>query len=139
MTTTNHDDATPDADPERNVGLIGKYRVERIHDPEGKHAECRYFVLDPQHDPIAERALRFYADEARRQGFTALADDLNEWVGTDPIEEVVATLIDFAQWVATNRAYNGSDHEHGQSLYNECLNAVLGQWALDYCEKRCKS
>ena len=41
---------------------------------------------------------------------------------------------EFAQWVATNRAYNGSDHERGQSLYNECLNAVLPTWAREFTE-----
>lgn len=41
-------------------------------------------------------------------------------------------LMEFAQWVATNRSYNGSDHRHGQSLYNECLNAVLPTWASEF-------
>lgn len=46
--------------------------------------------------------------------------------------DTAKAVIDFAQWVATNRAYNGSDHQHGQLLYNECLNAVLPTWALEY-------
>lgn len=47
-------------------------------------------------------------------------------------EIVAAEVLDFAQWVASNRAYNGSDHRHGQSLYNECLNAVLPTWAIEF-------
>lgn len=39
---------------------------------------------------------------------------------------------EFVQWVASNRAYNGSDYQRGQSLYNECLNGVLGLWAEDF-------
>ena len=43
---------------------------------------------------------------------------------------------EFAHWVATHRAYNGSDHERGQSLYNECLNAVLPTWAAEWGAER---
>jgi hypothetical protein len=39
---------------------------------------------------------------------------------------------EFVAWVATHRAYNGSDYPHGQSLYNECLNGELPQWANDW-------
>lgn len=39
---------------------------------------------------------------------------------------------DFAAWVATDRAYNGSEHPRGQSLYNECINEVLREWAVEY-------
>lgn len=39
---------------------------------------------------------------------------------------------EFAHWVATQRAYNGSDHDHGQSLYNECINGVLPTWAVEW-------
>lgn len=45
---------------------------------------------------------------------------------------VERALREFPEWVATNRAYNGSEWPHGQSLYNECLNAVLSEWAADY-------
>lgn len=57
-------------------GLYPKYDVKRLHDSVGKHDACWFFVLDPEHDPIARVALAAYADEARRQGYTALADDL---------------------------------------------------------------
>lgn len=41
-------------------------------------------------------------------------------------------LLAFVQWVATNRAFNGSDYRRGQSLYNECINAALPLWAADW-------
>lgn len=41
-------------------------------------------------------------------------------------------LREFAHWVAVGRAYNGSNHERGQSLYNECLNAVLPTWVEEF-------
>ncbi len=68
-------------------------------------------------------------------------DHTNIYALTDMMADLIAarlapirapTVVDFAQWVATNRAYNGSDHPHGQSLYNECLNGVLPLWALQY-------
>lgn len=61
---------------DRTRGLYRKYSVQRLRDPEGKHDNCWYFVLDPTHDPIARVALNAYADEAGRRGFHALATDL---------------------------------------------------------------
>lgn len=68
----------------RMAGLQHRYDVRKVNDPEGKHDHCRYFVLDPQHDPIARVALRTYAEEARRDGYVELADDLLDWVGRCP-------------------------------------------------------
>lgn len=39
------------------AGLEYRYEVYKVSDPEGKHMDCRYFVLDPQHDPVAAKAL----------------------------------------------------------------------------------
>lgn len=50
----------------KEAGLFRKFKVERTLDPEGKHDGCRYFVLDPQHDPIAREVLRSYAEIANR-------------------------------------------------------------------------
>lgn len=47
-------------------------------------------------------------------------------------ETEAALLRRFVEWIATDRAYNGSDHQHGQSLYNECLNAALPLWVEDF-------
>lgn len=70
---------------EQHEGLLAKYHVERLSDPDGKHDGCRYFVLDPQHDPIARRALRQYAATAGFEGNYALRGDLYQWL--DSIEK----------------------------------------------------
>jgi hypothetical protein len=70
------------------AGLTNRYHVQRVHDPKGKHSECRYFVLDPQHDPLARIALKAYADAAERvttgqygrQPYRALVRDLRSWL-----------------------------------------------------------
>ena len=67
-------------EPDYNRGLYGKYYVERLNDPTGKHDNCRYFTLDPVHDPIARYALAHYAEKAMKDGYTDLADDLYEWL-----------------------------------------------------------
>jgi hypothetical protein len=67
------------------TGLESRYHVRKIKDPEGKHDECRYFVLDPQHDPLALRALRVYAAAANSGGYVRLAADLWKWI--DEIED----------------------------------------------------
>ena len=61
-------------------GLEARYHVEKINDPAGKHDECRYFVLDPQHDPLAREALAEYAIQAHHAGHVALAKDLHDWL-----------------------------------------------------------
>lgn len=61
----------------KQAGLEHRYNVEKVSDPEGKHADCRYFVLDPQHDPAAREALELYA---RVCGNQRLADDLYSWL-----------------------------------------------------------
>lgn len=40
----------------------------------------RYFILDPEHDPLAAPALRHYAYLAREQGNTILAEDIMDWI-----------------------------------------------------------
>lgn len=59
------------------IGLEVRYNVEKINDPNGKHDNCRYFVLDPQHDETAREALRWYA---ARTPHDALRRDLHDWV-----------------------------------------------------------
>ena len=67
-------------DADKRDGLHRKYHVERLNDVTGKHADCRYFVLDPQHDPLAREALGAYANAAAVAGYEALALDLNRWL-----------------------------------------------------------
>ena len=59
-------------------GVYRKYRVERLHDPTGKHAGCNYFVLDLDHDEFAIPALRAYAKSCREK-FPQLAKDI-DWI-----------------------------------------------------------
>lgn len=61
-------------------GLVGKYHVERIEDITGKHDKCRYFVLDPVHDPLAAPVIRLYAQLAASEGKQELARDLEALV-----------------------------------------------------------
>ena len=72
--------ATAEARDKAEGGLERRYHVERLNDTEGKHADCRYFVLDPQHDPIAREALKTYANHAQAKGYVTLADDLFAWL-----------------------------------------------------------
>lgn len=56
-------------------GLYNKYDVRRTVDPNGKHADCHYYVLDLIHDKFAAPALEAYADACEAE-FPALAKDL---------------------------------------------------------------
>jgi hypothetical protein len=80
MTITNDPAKGPSTPDDLGEGLLPKYHVKRNDDPRGKHDACRYFVLDPEHDLVARRALAYYANDAREEGYTALADDLEAWV-----------------------------------------------------------
>lgn len=62
-------------------GLYQKFRVERTDGrsaPGEKHAECRYFVLDLDHDEFALPAVEAYAD-ACESAHPELAADLRRW------------------------------------------------------------
>jgi hypothetical protein len=62
-------------DQDQNRGLYSKFHVSRRNDPEHRHDNCRYFVLDINHDPHARAALQAYADSCREK-YPKLADDL---------------------------------------------------------------
>jgi hypothetical protein len=74
------DQAAAEAKDKAEGGLERRYHVERLNDTEGKHTDCRFFVLDPQHDPIAREALKTYANHAQAKGYVTLADDLFAWL-----------------------------------------------------------
>lgn len=61
------------------AGLESRYLVTKINDPEGKHENCRYFVLDPKHDEFALKALEEYANRCS-YAYPELADDLESWI-----------------------------------------------------------
>ena len=69
--------------PDKHKGLHKKFNVTRADgssEPGGKHEDCRYFVLDIDHDPFAIPALRAYA-HACAESHPDLAADLFELVG----------------------------------------------------------
>lgn len=62
-------------DPDKKRGLYKKFTVTRVHDPEDKHGDCEYFVLDLNHDPHAAAALFGYAESCEKD-YPRLAKDL---------------------------------------------------------------
>ena len=62
-----------------NKGLYNKFKVERTDGqsaPGKKHARCRYFVIDVDHDQFSPVALQAYASACREQ-FPKLAADID--------------------------------------------------------------
>lgn len=68
---------------EESKGLYGKYRIFRAN---GTPVKGRCFVLKPDKDPAAVKALQAYAAAT---GDAQLRNDLYEWVG-HPMEETNA-------------------------------------------------
>lgn len=62
---------------DRHLGIYKKYDVKRVDDPNNKHPDCEYFVLDLTHDKYAIPALIAYANACSKE-FPALATDLRE-------------------------------------------------------------
>jgi hypothetical protein len=60
-------------------GLEYRYDVKKVNDPDGKHDDCRYFVLDPAHDRAAWLALEEYAWTVRKS-HPELSKDLYAWL-----------------------------------------------------------
>ena len=63
---------------DKTKGLIGKFNVTRTDgksEPGEKHENCRYFVLDLDHDPFAIEALKTYALMCKKE-YPLLATDL---------------------------------------------------------------
>jgi hypothetical protein len=63
-----------------DYGIISKFIVTKIHDPEGKHDNCFFFVLDPKHDYFARQALSTYAQVCNSEQ-PKLASDLRKLLG----------------------------------------------------------
>lgn len=65
-------------DPDKERGLYGKYVVFKV--VPGKEwvdpIEDFVFVLNPEKDPIAKKALMFYAELASEMGYHKLAADI---------------------------------------------------------------
>lgn len=68
-------------------GLHQKYKVTKIEDPNGKHDDCPFFVLDIKHDRSARFAMLAYAVSVKRRGFVKLHDDLKALLKKTKLEE----------------------------------------------------
>lgn len=62
-------------DPDKQRGLYEKFIVTRNR-PSEKHKNCRYFVLDLDHDELSVPAIKAYAAAAQAAGYIRLAEDL---------------------------------------------------------------
>ncbi len=60
-----------------DLGIIHKFDVKKVNDPEGKHDDCFFFVLDPEHDKHARAALVAYALSCAPE-YPKLAEDLRK-------------------------------------------------------------
>jgi len=68
-----------DPRPDSDRGIYAKYDVKRRNDPSGRHADCRFFVLDPEHDIHARGALETYQDLVGGE-YPHVAADIAEWL-----------------------------------------------------------
>ncbi len=68
-------------------GLYRKFgqiiRTDGQSEPGEKHANCRYFVLDIDHDVHAKAAIKAYAESCKEE-YPLLAKDLFEWLEGKP-------------------------------------------------------
>jgi hypothetical protein len=104
--------------PDTHRGLYRKYHVERLSDPNGKHADCSFFVLDLRHDDYARQALGAYIDACQFE-YPQLADDLAALLAANDSpspDHVVTPLHDGAALTAAP--------EH---LYRR-IDALLSDW-----------
>jgi hypothetical protein len=69
---------------DKQMGLYRKFEVTR-HDPNGKHKNCFYFVLDTDHDQFSVPALEAYVSTCEKE-FPALAADLRGVVAVAKIK-----------------------------------------------------
>lgn len=72
---------------DKTRGLYNKFRVSRTDGTSRKgkkHHECRYFVLDVDHDPHMVPAMIAYAQSASRDGYNLLASDIMGQVMKSP-------------------------------------------------------
>lgn len=65
--------------PGKDRGLEKRYEVKRLNDPAKKHKDCKYFVLDPQHDKYALPALKGYAQSVLFE-YPTLGREILEWI-----------------------------------------------------------
>ena len=70
-----------------NKGLYRKFHEVKRADgrdlPGEKHENCRYFILDIDHDPHARAAIEAYAKSCKEE-YPLLALDLEKWLKGEP-------------------------------------------------------
>ena len=65
---------------DKNKGIYRKFEVKRTDgksEPGKKHENCRYFVIDIDHDEFAFYALKQYALSCKKK-YPVLSDDLEK-------------------------------------------------------------
>lgn len=79
---------------DREKGLYDKFTVTRTDgssEEGGKHYNCRYFVLDLDHDPHAKAALLAYADSCEAE-YSVLAVEIREALAKAVEEKLYHTI-----------------------------------------------
>lgn len=127
-------------------GLYDKYRVARTDGrsgPGSRHEDCRYFVLDLDHDPHATPALLAYATACRQAGYHPLADDLERLAarttgaappladaapdpGAEPLLEPGASEPDASDPGTSGPSGHGPEYGHPEVWDNEQSDAFMG-------------
>lgn len=108
-----------------NRGIYHKFnitRTDRSSASGGKHENCRYFVLDLNHDPHAPAALLAYA-ESCKDTHPVLSADLRKESMTDKLTPS-ETLYGFCGWLTSRK------EEVTLSTHHECGPVVdlIGQF-----------
>ena len=99
-------------DAKKAAGLQSRYEVRRLDGrdaPGEKHEDCRYFVLDLTHDPLARLAARAYATAAGGEGYFALRRDLHNLLdrielkpGSEPSDRERSLIRAEREWQAAH-------------------------------------
>lgn len=112
---------TEESDEKR--GLYNKFTVERVDGQSavgGKHHDCRYFVLDLDHDPYAMPAIKAYADHCAAK-LPELARDL--WAMT--IEQAALRLFRYDNPINTESKWRRA-LDHVRETYRDKARLALG-------------
>jgi hypothetical protein len=113
------------------AGLHPKYHVAKVFDPDHKHDDCFYFVLDLTHDGVAQSAVLAYSDliartnpvlasdlrravhEARKAALPHLTDDGAVSPPADPTGAATPTAAERATPASTGETAPSSPHLEG--------------------------
>lgn len=100
-------DGPPDFDSptKHERGLEERYDVTHLDNADHKHDNCRYFVLDPQHDKTALHSLRQYAYATPNE---VLKKDLLDWIAQiDAAQEDYENMV--SEWADYRENVPGDD------------------------------